>query len=197
MRNILTFLFCGWSAYALAGYTVEFYQKGKSLHNHASSCADFGSVHWMVHRSGWYSNRGKRLIGNMCRIVYARRDNYANLVEEHPDDPRLNLYNRFETDMLDLACRSKHIPDKTIGTITIIAMESRLLYNQLPKGSSALAFDRWRTEVLQTICALVDRSSSNFQRWTGRRALGWWWSTNCWPGAVLMGCEPDKIIMQY
>ena len=30
------------------------------------------------------------------------RDNYANLVEERANDPRLNLYNRFEADIKDL-----------------------------------------------------------------------------------------------
>ncbi len=39
------------------------------------------------------------------------RDNYANLVEEHPDDPRLNLYNRFEADITDLLrVDPKHYP---------------------------------------------------------------------------------------
>ena len=201
MRNMLDFSFSvkpGEARTLWLDTRDRILPKGKNLYiTIASSCADFGSVA--------LDGAQIRLIFKPWKEAYREhvqdrftqvRDNYANLVEEHPDDPRLNLYNRFETDMLDLLrVDPKHYPgqnywydhDHSNGKPPFVQPVA-------PKGVPLWAFRQ--VEDLRYFKRFVLWWIDHRQISNGE--LGGGLSddddqTNCWPGAVLMGCEPDKI----
>ncbi|MCX6132449.1 MAG: VOC family protein [Ignavibacteriales bacterium] len=124
------------------------------------------------------------------------RDNYAFLVEERPDDPRLNIYNRFEGDVNDLLrVDSKHYPGQNYW-YDLDHAHGKPLYVQpaVPEGIPAWAFRQ--IEDLRYFKRFVLWWIDNRQ--IGNGELGGGLSddddlTNCWPGAALMGCEPGKI----
>ena len=124
------------------------------------------------------------------------RDNYAYLTEERPDDPRLNLYNRFEGDVNDLlSVDPKHYPAQNYK-YDLDHASSKPLYIQpaVPAGIPGWAFRQ--VEDLRYFRRFVLWWIDNRQISNGE--LGGGLSddddlTNCWPGAALMGCEPEKI----
>jgi catechol 2,3-dioxygenase-like lactoylglutathione lyase family enzyme len=124
------------------------------------------------------------------------RDNYAFLTEERPDDPRLNLYNRFEGDVRDLLrVDPKHYPAQNYW-YDLDHAHGKPLFVQpaVPDGIPVWAFRQ--IEDLRYFKRFVLWWIDNRQIQNGE--LGGGLSddddlTNCWPGAALMGCEPEKI----
>jgi len=124
------------------------------------------------------------------------RDNYAFLVEERPDDPRLNLYNRFEGDIKDLlSVDPKHYPAQNYW-YDLDHAHGKPLFIQpaVLDGIPAWAFRQ--IEDLRYFKQFVLWWIDNRQIQDGE--LGGGLSddddlTNCWPAAALMGCEPEKI----
>ena len=124
------------------------------------------------------------------------RDNYAFLVEERPDDPRLNLYNRFESDIKDLlTVNPKHYPGQNYWyDLDHAHGKPPFVQPVVPDGIPAWAFRQ--IEDLRYFKRFVLWWIDNRQIQNGE--LGGGLSddddlTNCWPGAALMGCEPEKI----
>ncbi|HEX7486669.1 MAG TPA: LamG-like jellyroll fold domain-containing protein [Vicinamibacterales bacterium] len=124
------------------------------------------------------------------------RDNYAQIVEEHPNTRRLNLYTQFETDMTDLL---RVDPNHTLGRqywydynkeqprppVTLAAA---------PDGVPLWAFRQ--IELLRYVKRFVNWYIDNRQIENGE--LGGGLSddgdlTNWWPGTALMGANPEKI----
>ena len=124
------------------------------------------------------------------------RDNYANLVEEHPDDPRLNLYNRFAADMAELLrVDPKHYPGQNYWyDHDHTHAKPKFVQPTCPEEIPLWAFRQ--VEDLRYFKRFVLWWIDHRQIANGE--LGGGLSddddqTNCWPGAALMGCEPEKI----
>lgn len=124
------------------------------------------------------------------------RDDYANLVEERADDPRLNLYNRFQADLTDLLrVDPKHYPGQAYRYDFNRKSEKPAFVQPVaPQGVPLWAFRQ--VEDLRYSKRFVLWWIDNRQISNGE--LGGGLSddddlTNCWPGAALMGCEPKKI----
>jgi hypothetical protein len=124
------------------------------------------------------------------------RDNYANLVEEHPNDPRLNLSNRFKADVTDLlrVDPNNRRAQEYWYDFDRTHPKPAFLQPVCPEGIPLWAFRQ--IEDLRRFKQFVLWWIDNRQIDNGE--LGGGLSddddlTNCWPGAALMGCEPDKI----
>lgn len=124
------------------------------------------------------------------------RDNYANLVEEHPTDPRLNLYNRFAADMNELLrIDPKHYPGQNYWyDLDHRHPKPEFVQPACPEGMPLWAFRQ--VEDLRYFERFVLWWIDHRQIENGE--LGGGLSddddlTNCWPGAALMGCAPEEI----
>lgn len=124
------------------------------------------------------------------------RDNYANWVEERESDPRLNLYNRLVSDLKDLLrVDPKHYPGQAYW-YDLDHSHAKVAFAQTacPDGVPLWAFRQ--IEDLRYFKRFVLWWIDNRQIENGE--LGGGLSddddlTNCWPGAALMGADPDKI----
>jgi hypothetical protein len=124
------------------------------------------------------------------------RDAYAMLVEEHPADARFDLWNRFKGDLDDLL---RVDPDHELGrqyAAAVVPGATHPLFTQPapPPGVPLWAFRQVRAldGVKRLVLWYVDH------RQIDDGELGGGLSddtdlTNVWPGAALMGCEPDKL----
>jgi len=172
--------------------------KGKSLYlTIASASPDFGpntleGAQIRLVFKAWKEAYREHVQDRFSQV----RDNYAFLVEERPDDPRFNLYNRFESDVNDLlTVDPKHYPGQNYW-YDIDHNHRKPLFVQpsVPDGIPAWAFRQ--IEDLRYFNRFVLWWIDNRQIQDGE--LGGGLSddddlTNCWPGAALMGCEPEKI----
>jgi hypothetical protein len=124
------------------------------------------------------------------------RDNVANIVEEHPDSRRLNLFNRFETDITDLL---RVDPDNRLGQLYWFDYNKEqakpaFVQPAPPPGVPLWAFRQ--VEDLGYLKRFINWYIDNRQIENGE--LGGGLSddgdlTNWWPGAALMGSTPTKI----
>ena len=124
------------------------------------------------------------------------RDNYANWMEERASDPRLNLYNRLLSDLKDLLrIDPKHFPGQSYWyDLDHSHAKPAFVQTVCPEGIPLWAFRQ--IEDLRYFKRFVMWWIDNRQIENGE--LGGGLSddddlTNCWPGAALMGAEPDKI----
>jgi uncharacterized glyoxalase superfamily protein PhnB len=124
------------------------------------------------------------------------RDNYANWVEERSSDARLNLYNRLVFDLKDLLrVDPKHFPGQSyLYDLDHSRTKPAFVQTACPDGIPLWAFRQ--IEDLRYFNRFVMWWIDNRQIENGE--LGGGLSddddqTNCWPGAALMGAEPDKI----
>ncbi|MCX6143181.1 MAG: VOC family protein [Ignavibacteriales bacterium] len=124
------------------------------------------------------------------------RDNYANWMEERTSDPRLNLYNRLMSDLKDLlSVDPKHYPGQSYWyDLDHSHTKPAFVQTACPEGIPLWAFRQ--IEDLRYFKRFVMWWIDNRQIENGE--LGGGLSddddlTNCWPGAALMGAEPDKI----
>lgn len=124
------------------------------------------------------------------------RDSYAMLVEERPTDPRLNLYNRFATDINDVL---RVNPNHWLAQAYWFDVDRRhqkptFIQPPPPAGVPLWAFRQ--TEQLRNLKRFVlwyidHRQIENGEFGGGLSDDGD--LTNVWPGTALMGCEPEKI----
>jgi hypothetical protein len=124
------------------------------------------------------------------------RDNYAMMVEERPNDPRLNLYNRFAADITDLLRVNPGHWLAQAYWYDIDRRHSKPAFKQPlpPPGAPLWAFRQ--VEQLRNLKRFVlwyidHRQIENGEFGGGLSDDGD--LTNIWPGAALMGCEPEKI----
>ena len=172
--------------------------KGKNLYlTIASTAPDFGpntleGGQIRLVFKGWKEAYREHVQDRFTQV----RDNYAFHVEERPDDARFNLYNRFEGDVNDLLrVDPKHFPGQNYW-YDIDHNHGKPLFVQpaVPDGIPSWAFRQ--IEDLRYFDRFVLWWIDNRQIQDGE--LGGGLSddddlTNCWPGAALMGCEPEKI----
>lgn len=124
------------------------------------------------------------------------RDNYAMMVEERPNDPRLNLYNRFAADLKDLL---EVNPNHWLGQAYWYDIDRRhrkpaFTQPLPPEGVPLWAFRQ--TEQLRNLKRFVlwyidHRQLENGEFGGGLSDDGD--LTNVWPSAALMDCEPEKV----
>jgi concanavalin A-like lectin/glucanase superfamily protein len=124
------------------------------------------------------------------------RDNYAMMVEERPNDPRLNLYNRFAADITDLLRVNPNHWLAQAYWYDIDRRHPKPTFTQPapPPGAPLWAFRQ--VEQLRNLKRFVlwyidHRQIENGEFGGGLSDDGD--LTNFWPGTALMGCEPEKI----
>ena len=124
------------------------------------------------------------------------RDNVANIVEEHPDSRRLNLFNRFETDITDLL---RVDPDNRLGQLYWFDYNKEQAKPAFAQPTPPPGVPLWafrQVEDLGYLKRFINWYIDNRQIENGE--LGGGLSddgdlTNWWPGAALMGSTPAKI----
>jgi hypothetical protein len=124
------------------------------------------------------------------------RDNYANLVEEHPNTKRLHIFQRFEGDLADLL---RVNPEHELGRLywyDVNKEQAKPPFTQPtpPPGVPLWAFRQ--VEDLRYLDRFINWYIDNRQIENGE--LGGGLSddgdlTNWWPGTALMGVTPAKI----
>ena len=163
----------------------------------ASACAEFGPKVLEGMQVQLLFKNWKEACREHVRDRFTQaRDNYANLVEERADDPRLNSYNRFVADIKDLLrVNPKHYPGQNYW-YDIDQQHDKPAFIQPtpPKGVPLWAYRQ--VESLRYFKRFVVWWLDNRQISNGE--LGGGLSddddlSNCWPGAALMGCEPIRI----
>ena len=124
------------------------------------------------------------------------RDNYAMMVEERPNDPRLNLYNRFAADITDLLRVNPNHWLAQAYWYDIDRRHPKPAFTQPapPPGAPLWAFRQ--VEQLRNLKRFVlwyidHRQIENGEFGGGLSDDGD--LTNIWPATALMGCEPEKI----
>lgn len=124
------------------------------------------------------------------------RDNYAMMVEERPNDPRLNLYNRFAADITDLLRVNPNHWLAQAYWYDIDRRHPKPAFSQPapPAGAPLWAFRQ--VEQLRNLKRFVlwyidHRQIENGEFGGGLSDDGD--LTNVWPGTALMGSEPEKI----
>jgi hypothetical protein len=124
------------------------------------------------------------------------RDSYAMLVEEHPTNPRLNLYNRFAADIQDvLRVNPNHwLAQAYWYDIGRSHAKPQFTQRPVPAGMPVWAFRQ--SEQLGNLKRFVSWYIDKRQIENGEFGGGLSDDgdlTNVWPAAALMGCEPEKI----
>ena len=201
MRNMLDFSFSikpGEARILWLDTRDRILARGKSLYvTLASASPDFGPQSLMGAQIRLIFKPWKEAYREHVQDRFTQvRDNYANLVEEHPVDLRLNLANRLKADLSDLLrVDPKHYPGQNYW-YDYNRIEGKPLFIQpaAPKGVPLWAFRQ--VEDLRYFKRFVMWWIDHRQISNGE--LGGGLSddddqTNCWPGAMLMGCDPEKI----
>ncbi len=124
------------------------------------------------------------------------RDNYANIVEEHPNSRHLRLYARFEADLTDLLrVDPDHYPGRNYW-YDANREQAKPPFTQpaAPPGVPVWAFRQ--VEDLRYVDRFVNWYIDNRQIDNGEFGGGLSDDgdlTNMWPGTALMGVTPEKI----
>jgi hypothetical protein len=124
------------------------------------------------------------------------RDSYAMLIEEHTNNPRLNLYNRFAADINDLLrVNPNHWVAQTYWFDSNRSHPKPAFTQPVPPDGVPLWAFR-QVEQLRNLKHFVlwyidHRQIENGEFGGGLSDDGD--LTNVWPGTALMGCEPEKI----
>ncbi len=124
------------------------------------------------------------------------KDNIANMVEEHPNIKKLKMYNRFSEDITDLfRVNPDHIPGRYYWSFK--NPEQGWPPFEQPKAPADVPLWAFRQienlkKVKQFVLWWIDeRQIENGEFGGGLSDDGD--MTNQWPGAALMGIEPEKI----
>ncbi len=124
------------------------------------------------------------------------RDLYAMIVEERPNTPRLNLYNRFMADCNDLLSVN---PDHWLAQTYYYAVtgKKKPVYKiaESPAGTPEWAF--LQIEYLRHLERMISYYTDNRQIANGEFGGGLSDDgdlTNMWPGISFLGIEPEKIL---
>ena len=124
------------------------------------------------------------------------RDSYAMLIEEHTNNPRLNLYNRFAADINDvLRVNPNNWLAQTYWFDSNRSHPKPAFTQPVPPDGVPLWAFR-QVEQLRNLKHFVlwyidHRQIENGEFGGGLSDDGD--LTNVWPGAALMGCEPEKL----
>jgi hypothetical protein len=124
------------------------------------------------------------------------RDSYAMLIEEHTNNPRLNLYNRFAADINDvLRVNPNNWLAQTYWYDSNRSHPKPAFTQPVPPDGVPLWAFR-QVEQLRNLKHFVlwyidHRQIENGEFGGGLSDDGD--LTNVWPGTALMGCEPEKI----
>ncbi|MES1166777.1 MAG: hypothetical protein ABUL68_02145, partial [Pseudomonadota bacterium] len=123
------------------------------------------------------------------------KDSYAMLVEEHPNSPKLDLWNRFKGDLQDLL---RVDPQNELGlkyaAASGIGPRPAFKQPEAPAGVPLWAFRQ--TELLGRVKKFVDWYIDHRQSAFGDFGGGISDDVdllNTWPGVALMGSDPEKI----
>ena len=123
------------------------------------------------------------------------RDSYAMLIEEHTNNPKLNLYNRFAGDITDLLSRQQNWVAQTYWYDSNRAHPKPAFTQPIaPNGVPLWAF-RQVTQ-LRNLSGFVNWYIDKRQIENGEFGGGLSDDgdlTNIWPATALMGCDPEKI----
>ena len=163
----------------------------------ASSSMDFGPAvlnHAMVRLifKPYEEAKKEHVLDRFTQV----RDEYANLVEETTSTRKLNMFTRFDTDMTDLL---RVDPQNDLGRKYWYDMNKeqvKPVYTspKIPAGVPAWAFLQVRD--LGYLKYIIDWYIDKRQIENGEFGGGLSDDgdlTNMWPGAALMGIEPEKI----
>ncbi len=124
------------------------------------------------------------------------RDSFAMMVEERPNDPRLNLYNRFAADINDVL---RVNPNHWLAQAYWYDVDRRHPKPSFTQPTPAADVPLWafrQVEQLRNLKHFVlwyidHRQIENGEFGGGLSDDGD--LTNVWPATALMGCEPEKI----
>lgn len=124
------------------------------------------------------------------------RDNYAMLIEEHTNNPKLNLYNRFAADITDVfRVNPNHWLAQTYWYDSSRAHPKPAFTQPVPPDGVPLWAFR-QVEQLKNLKHFVTWYIDHRQIENGEFGGGLSDDgdlTNVWPATALMGCEPEKI----
>lgn len=124
------------------------------------------------------------------------RDNYAMLIEEHTNNPKLNLYNRFAADVTDVfRVNPNHWLAQTYWHDSSRAHPKPAFTQPAPPDGVPLWAFR-QVEQLKNLKRFVTWYIDHRQIENGEFGGGLSDDgdlTNVWPATALMGCEPEKI----
>ena len=124
------------------------------------------------------------------------RDNYAMLIEEHTNNPKLNLYNRFAADVTDVLRVNPNNWVAQTYWFDSNRAHPKPAFTQpaAPNGVPLWAF-RQVTQ-LQNLASFVNWYIDQRQIENGEFGGGLSDDgdlTNAWPATALMGCDPEKV----
>jgi hypothetical protein len=144
-----------------------------------------------------FKARAAALVEHTADRLTQVRDNFAQIVEEHPNSRRLSLYTQFETDVSDLL---RVDPDNVLGRQYWYDYNKEqprppVALKPIPAGTPAWAFRQ--VEHLGLLKRFVNwyidrRQISNGEFGGGLSDDGD--LTNWWPGTALMGVDPAKVL---
>lgn len=170
-----------------------------------------GKPLWLTVASGTPDVGASTLIGSQIRLVFkprdlARveheqdrftqvRDVYAMMVEEHPGNPRLDMWNRFKADLDDLLrVNSEHMLGRQYAAFGTNQPPPPFTQLEPPAGVPLWAFRQVTLlgEVKRFVEWYVDHRQVAYGDFGGGISddvdL-----LNTWPGLALMGCDPEKL----
>jgi hypothetical protein len=129
------------------------------------------------------------------RLTQAR-DSYAMLIEEHTNNPKLNLYNRFAADITDvLRVNPNNWVAQAYWYDSNRAHPKPAFTQPVPPAGVPLWAFR-QTEQLRNLSSFVNWYIDNRQIENGEFGGGLSDDgdlTNAWPATALMGCDPEKL----
>lgn len=171
---------------------------GKNLYiTIASASSEFGPVRIEGTRirlifKSWHEAYREHIQDRFTQV----RDNYANIIEERTKSPRLNLFNRFDTDLKDLL---RVDPNHYPGQNYLYDIDRQQKKPPFVQPVASPGTPLWAFRQIEDL-----RYFKRFILWyidhrkIANGELGGGLSddddfTSCWPGAAAMGCEPEKI----
>ena len=142
-----------------------------------------------------FKPRAQALAEHVADRFTQMKDSYAMLVEEHPNSPKLDLWNRFKGDLQDLL-RVDPQNELALKYAAASGIGPRPAFKQpeAPAGVPLWAFRQ--TELLGRVKKFVTWYIDHRQVPYGDFGGGISDDVdllNTWPGVALMGCEPEKI----
>jgi len=172
--------------------------EGKAIYlTIAGAGADFGPASLEgAHLRLIFKPRSEAIREHEIDRLTQARDSYAMLIEEHTNNPKLNLYNRFAADITDvLRVNPNNWVAQNYWYDSNRAHPKPAFTQPVPPAGVPLWAFR-QTEQLRNLSSFVNWYIDNRQIENGEFGGGLSDDndlTNIWPATALMGCDPDKI----